>query len=165
MNNANNNISIQSPIPTCWIGQQEVLVLVAPPASGKSTLAMALQENYHYVRVNRDELGSIDTCLKLAKEALTVGKSVVVDNTNINRTARSVWVKLVRDFNMNHATNDDANSQERVKLRAIVLDVPKEICFQLAKYRLANPTTRVADRRHIPSVGNCNCYLFAFLLA
>jgi DNA 3'-phosphatase len=144
-------VSFEQLIPPSWHGRQEVVLLVAAPASGKSTVALRFQQNHNYVRVNRDEMGSLEACLRKAQEAMQQGNSVVVDNTNLNATTRMAWTKLVREHN--NAKKQCASDTSNVALRALVLDVPSEVCLQLARYRIADPMTREADRRHIPSGG------------
>lgn len=81
------------------LGEQEVVLLVAPPASGKTTLSTRFQE-LGYVRVNQDESGSLKTCIQQGKDALAQGKSVVVDNTNLNVATRATWLEIARLHNV-----------------------------------------------------------------
>ncbi len=76
----------------------EILLLVAPPASGKSTLAKRLVNDYGYVRINQDESGSLSTCMQQAKEALEQRRKVVIDNTNLNPITRQHWFSLARQY-------------------------------------------------------------------
>ncbi|CAM9862445.1 unnamed protein product, partial [Sphacelaria rigidula] len=62
------------------VGALELVVLVGPPASGKSTLCKTRLPSH--VRVNQDELSSLAKCKKAATAALKEGKSVVIDATN-----------------------------------------------------------------------------------
>ncbi|PVD23837.1 hypothetical protein C0Q70_17111 [Pomacea canaliculata] len=77
---------------------QELLVLVGVPASGKSTFSKQYFQPNGYVSVNRDTLGTVQKCLKVAREALDSGKSVVVDNTNPSRSARGAFLELAKEF-------------------------------------------------------------------
>lgn len=81
----------------------EIILLVAPPASGKSTLAREfVRRGYH--RINQDELKDANACLRVARSLLSKpgeeGKGIVVDNTNLNPTARSAWLKLAQEFHV-----------------------------------------------------------------
>ncbi|XP_046581207.1 uncharacterized protein F21D5.5-like [Haliotis rubra] len=76
---------------------QEVVLMVGPPACGKSTLRKQYLEKNGYVTVNRDTMGTVEKCIKAAKEALSSGKSVVVDNTNPSVDARSRFIALAED--------------------------------------------------------------------
>jgi predicted kinase len=79
--------------------QHEILLIVAPPASGKSTLARAFAQKYGYTRINQDELGNFKKCLAAGKDAITQKKSLVVDNTNLNKETRFAWIELAKDSN------------------------------------------------------------------
>lgn len=46
--------------------------------------------------VNRDTLGTKEKCIKVAKEALSTGKSVVIDNTNPDPASRAEFLALVK---------------------------------------------------------------------
>lgn len=71
----------------------EVVLMVAPPACGKSTLTRKLEAN-GYRSVNQDSLGSVGKCLDAAEGYLKGGESVCVDNTNMDPTTRAKWVAL-----------------------------------------------------------------------
>lgn len=75
-------------------GVPELVVLVAPAASGKSSLARRMPGHR---RVNQDGLGSRRACLETAREALRSGRSVVVDNTNLTRAIRREWLVLAAE--------------------------------------------------------------------
>jgi bifunctional polynucleotide phosphatase/kinase len=50
-----------------------------------------------HTRVNQDSLKTIKACLTAAKDALSQGRSVVVDNTNISVDVRKTWVDFARE--------------------------------------------------------------------
>ena len=75
-------------------GSPEVVVLVAPAACGKSTVARRMRGHR---RVNQDGLGSRKTCMETARSALRSGSSVVVDNTNLTRAIRREWISLAAE--------------------------------------------------------------------
>ena len=58
----------------------EVVLLIGPPASGKSHICEAFFEDYE--RVSQDVLKTLSKCQRKAQSALKMKKSVVVDNTN-----------------------------------------------------------------------------------
>ena len=83
--------SIFTPEP----GVREIVLIVAPPACGKTKLSRKFDLNL-YSRINQDFLRTIDKCLSKAREELKEGKNIVVDNTNISVETRSKWIALAR---------------------------------------------------------------------
>ena len=80
---------------------QEILLLVAPPASGKSTLAEKFEEEQSYERINQDTLKTEEKCFVVAREALTEKKrSIIIDNTNITIEKRRKWIQLATELNI-----------------------------------------------------------------
>jgi hypothetical protein len=63
-------------------------------ASGKSTFVKTHLIPKGYVHVNRDTLKTADKCLKVCRESLKDGKSVVVDNTSPEPATRAQYIKL-----------------------------------------------------------------------
>jgi hypothetical protein len=87
------------PCPTLFApaDRQEIVLLVAPPSTGKSTLARRFDPSL-YTTVNSDTLKTVEKCMAVAGEALRGGvKSVVVDNTNMEQAARARWVAFARE--------------------------------------------------------------------
>lgn len=70
----------------------KLILLVGVPGSGKSTLATT--QFAGMTRINQDELGSRDRCLKLCNEALARGESIVIDRCNQTPHQRKEWIKL-----------------------------------------------------------------------
>ena len=64
-------------------GKQEVIVLVGPPAAGKTTFAHTYFVSKGYVYVNQDTLKTRPACLKLAEASLKEGKSVIIGNYSL----------------------------------------------------------------------------------
>ena len=58
-------------------GVQEIVLIVAPPACGKTTLSKKFDENIYY-RINQDTLRTIDKCILKAKEELKTGKCMIM---------------------------------------------------------------------------------------
>jgi len=103
----------------CEQSYQEMVVLVGPPASGKSHIAQSSFPSY--VRVNRDTLGTASKCLKATREALQNGKSVVIDNTNPSQKARAGYVDIAQ--------------KSDVPIRCIVVDACDELVQHNNRYR------------------------------
>ncbi|PGH04098.1 polynucleotide kinase 3'-phosphatase [Helicocarpus griseus UAMH5409] len=92
----------------------ELVIFCGSPGSGKSTYYWRYLKPLDYERVNQDILKSRPKCLKVAKEFLTAGKSVAVDNTNANPETRAHWVQLAKELN--------------VPIRCINITTPPQIC-------------------------------------
>uniref|UniRef100_A0A8C2WZ93 Polynucleotide kinase 3'-phosphatase n=1 Tax=Cyclopterus lumpus TaxID=8103 RepID=A0A8C2WZ93_CYCLU len=74
----------------------EVIVAVGFPASGKSTFFHAHVIPKGYVYVNRDTLGSWQSCVSACERALKEGRSVAVDNTNPEPESRKRYVDVAK---------------------------------------------------------------------
>uniref|UniRef100_A0A8C9VMC5 Polynucleotide kinase 3'-phosphatase n=1 Tax=Scleropages formosus TaxID=113540 RepID=A0A8C9VMC5_SCLFO len=77
---------------TC--SQQEVVVAVGYPASGKSTFFHKHIVPKGYVYVNRDTLGSWQNCVSACERGLKEGRSVAVDNTNPDPESRKRYLDV-----------------------------------------------------------------------
>jgi energy-coupling factor transporter ATP-binding protein EcfA2 len=102
---------------------REVVLLVGPSASGKSTLAKALLKHTNglrfsgstsngatsnngiaidkgeYAYINQDQLGSREKCIETSQLALLNAQNVLVDNTNVDKTVRRQWIDWVTECN------------------------------------------------------------------
>ncbi|XP_037077036.1 bifunctional polynucleotide phosphatase/kinase-like [Pollicipes pollicipes] len=76
--------------------EQEVVVLVGPPGSGKSHVTRRQLVPAGYVPANRDTLKSWQKCVQVVEQAVKEGKSAAVDNTNGDRESRQRYVALGR---------------------------------------------------------------------
>lgn len=74
----------------------EVIVAVGFPASGKSTFFHTHVIPKGYVYVNRDTLGSWQSCVTACERALKEGRSVAVDNTNPDPESRKRYVDVAK---------------------------------------------------------------------
>nr|CAD7262359.1 unnamed protein product [Timema shepardi] len=73
--------------------EQEAVVLVGYPGSGKSFFARTQLVPSGYSHINRDTLGSWQRCVAAMVAALHRGKSVVVDNTNPDKESRQRFIE------------------------------------------------------------------------
>lgn len=81
--------------------QIEMVLLMGPPAAGETTFAKKhFTMNNKYIYVSRDELKTQVKCLKIAKNALEQKKSVVIDNTNPDKTSRKKYIEIAQQFNV-----------------------------------------------------------------
>ncbi|KAH7668129.1 Protein F21D5.5, partial [Aphelenchoides avenae] len=76
----------------------EIIVLVGPQASGKSTVATQWANEHDYAIVSQDILKTWQNCVKSADSALREGRSVIVDNTNRDPETRKRYVDLARSL-------------------------------------------------------------------
>ena len=92
---------------------KDFLILVGLPASGKTTFS----KNYlqDYLIINQDTLKTKAKCLKQTKEAIKNNiKKIAIDNTNVTKKSRNIYLELVKDNNYN--------------IRCIIFDTPYDIC-------------------------------------
>lgn len=103
--------------------KQEMVFMVGPPASGKSTYCQRYYPNY--VRINQDTLKTKVKCLKRAREALDAGDSLVIDNTNPKKKDRKEFLDLIVGA-----------GKGNVQTTALVLDTPKDLALHLNELRV-----------------------------
>lgn len=110
----------------------KVLMLKGLPASGKSTYAKELvAKDHNWVRVNKDDLrammnggvfsGKLEKQIvrierKLAEDALKIGKSVVIDDTNFNPDHEEYFRRLAKMY------------MEEFEVK--FFDTPLEVCIE-----------------------------------
>ncbi|TMW60427.1 hypothetical protein Poli38472_000469 [Pythium oligandrum] len=117
----------------CVRSEQELIVLVGPPASGKSFNARRLfsDASASYVVVNQDELKSVARCKSACIDALKSGKSVVVDSTNRDPRARREWV--------------DVAKAQKLPVRCFVLDISKPLAMHLNTFRMLTSAKAIPE--------------------
>jgi len=111
----------------------EIVVFVGFPSSGKTSFYREHFEQHGYVHVNQDTLGSKDKCLKHVASSVEMGKSVVVDNTNRNRSTREPYVVLA--------------SKLQCPIRCIYFATPREVAMHNDIYRAFLAATREDEAR------------------
>jgi len=77
---------------------QEVILMIGPPASGKTSIAKRIFKEWKYVRINQDSLGSKKKVDDLLKKSLNNGKSVVLDSTNGNPDRRGEQIDIAKNY-------------------------------------------------------------------
>jgi len=75
---------------------QEMVILVGIQGSGKSHVARKL-ESEGYIVASNDRSGGKDKSLRIAREGLSSGKKVVVDNTHRDVDSRKDYIKLANE--------------------------------------------------------------------
>jgi bifunctional polynucleotide phosphatase/kinase len=113
---------IITPAPQKVFDSQELILLIGPPASGKSTLVKRCFPTL--TRINRDTLKTKAKCIKETKLALQRGESVVIDNTNPDVASRKEYIDLARSIN------------PKITVTAIVINIEKELVLHLNDLRV-----------------------------
>jgi len=76
--------------------EQELVIMVGRPASGKSSFTTKHFVPAGYIRVNRDTLGTPAKCKKAMEAAFLEGNSVVIDNTNPSASTRAEYIRVAQ---------------------------------------------------------------------
>ncbi len=93
------------------------------PGAGKSTF-LHNHMGDKYVRVNQDSLGTAEKCIKACRQALSEGKSVIIDNLNQTKDQRSRYIPLAK--------------AQGVPVRLFYFEATKEICMHNNQQRVIN---------------------------
>ena len=108
----------------------EVVMLIGPPSSGKTTLANSLKD---FTTVSQDDLKYKSKCLKLMENTLKQGGKVIIDNTHGKISSRKQYLEIAKKHNK--------------KVLAIEFSITKEQCLFLVNYRC-----KVNKRIKLPDV-------------
>lgn len=74
--------------------KKELIIMMGYPGSGKTEFVKKYILPHDYVHVNQDTCKTKAKCLTLTERALIKGKSVVIDNTNMDPLTRSLYIVL-----------------------------------------------------------------------
>lgn len=79
-----------------------LIVFCGLPASGKSTFYSKYLKHLNYNHVSRDQLKTMDSCVRKAERHLIEKQNCVIDNTNLEVDSRLKWIQLARkhDFSV-----------------------------------------------------------------
>ena len=110
--------------------------MVGCPGSGKSHFAKTHLRNYHYI--NRDTLGNWQKCVTQTDEALSQGKSVVVDNTNPDKVSRQRYINIAKKHNLPVRCFVMTLDKEHIKHNNMV----RELRFYKLFFRRKNPNKK-----------------------
>jgi len=114
--------------------KQEMIILVGPPASSKSTFGRRFSENGDgcYEVVCQDDLKTKAKVITAVKKALQAGKSVIVDRKNEYTVDRAEFIEMAVEFD--------------VPVRIVWFDMHRELSEHLATYR------EIIVNKHIPQI-------------
>ncbi|OOF96995.1 hypothetical protein ASPCADRAFT_205751 [Aspergillus carbonarius ITEM 5010] len=116
----------------------ELVVFCGSPGAGKSSFYWDYLEPLNYERVNQDLLKTRPKCIKVAKEHLAAGRSVVVDNTNADPETRAHWVQIAKEFH--------------VPIRCVYFTASPALCRHNNAVRAANQTLNPESRTLLPGI-------------
>ncbi|KAH1486678.1 hypothetical protein LV164_006543 [Aspergillus fumigatus] len=127
-------------VPAPFIRQspRELVIFCGSPGAGKSTFYWNHLQPLGYERVNQDNLKTRQKCIKVAKEFLAAGASVVVDNTNADPNTRAEWVRVAKEFN--------------VPIRCVYFTSSPELCKHNNAVRAANRSLNPESRARLPGI-------------
>jgi bifunctional polynucleotide phosphatase/kinase len=122
---------------------QELVIIVGSPASGKSTLVKKYFPTY--VQINQDKLKTKKKCLTAAQQALSSGKSVIIDNTNPTSQTRAEYISIAKDvvpIRCFHVTTPPLIANHLNVLRCILGHAKKipSIAFRVYESKFEPPT-------------------------
>ncbi|OBT51128.1 hypothetical protein VE04_07182, partial [Pseudogymnoascus sp. 24MN13] len=139
VNTASVNDTAEDP-PFVPSSEQEIILFVGSPASGKSTFYHQHFQHLSpsYIRINQDLLKTRDKCLKVARTHLEEGVSVVIDNTNADEATRKHWVELARE--------------KGVGIRCVVFETGGGVCRHNDVVRALNLEMNPEKRTILPNI-------------
>jgi len=79
---------------------QEIVIMVGFPGSGKSSYAKKIKKEHKYKVISRDKLGTIKKCEEKTEKYLKKGKSVIIDNTNGTDVHRKGFIDIAKKFDI-----------------------------------------------------------------
>ncbi|CAB3980855.1 bifunctional polynucleotide phosphatase kinase isoform X2 [Paramuricea clavata] len=101
--------------------EQEVVIMVGYPASGKTTFVKKHLLPNGYVHVNRDTVGKWQKCVAMCGSELARKKSVVIDNTSPDKESRQRYIQAAKKKNVPvrcflfNVTHDHALHNNRIR--------------------------------------------------
>lgn len=127
--------------------KKALIILVGPPASGKSTWGkkFASENNVEYVSTDeiRAQIGSGEADQSVSAAAFGIarrkvfttldsGKSAMIDATNVNRKSRKDWIKM--------------GKESGAYIIAVAFEVPKEELYRRDAQRPRHVGNEIIDR-------------------
>ncbi len=139
----------KSPIRVASSTTQELVIMVGYPASGKSTITQTVFKPNGYVILESDVLKTMPKIRSGLKNALTIGKSVVVDATNPTRERRKEYIDLAKAVNPElikirviHVATSMDESVERNNMRPKEKGVPM-IAYYTYRKKFEEPNASI----------------------
>ncbi|TDZ39419.1 Bifunctional polynucleotide phosphatase/kinase [Colletotrichum spinosum] len=117
---------------------QDIVICCGPPGAGKSTFFWKHLKPLGYERVNQDTLKTREKCVQAAKEHLSAGRSVAIDNTNADPETRAVWVQLAE--------------KHQIPIRCVWFKTPLIVCEHNDAVRSMNTSMNPESRVALPKM-------------
>ncbi|CAH8591210.1 unnamed protein product [Schistosoma intercalatum] len=127
--------------------KSELILMVGPPASGKSHFCSRVLAPLGYEVISRDNVGTWQKCVQAVEQSISKGLPVVVDNTNMDLESRTRYIKIAKvwdipvkcfimETSMEHAQHNE-------RFRALTNSSHKPISqmvFNMMKSKYEKPT-------------------------
>ncbi|VTZ69381.1 bifunctional polynucleotide phosphatase/kinase, putative [Plasmodium chabaudi chabaudi] len=101
---------------------QKLIILIGPPGCGKTFLCKFYFPNY--VRISEEELKTKKKCINMLNECITQGKSAIIDNINLSKKNRAIYIDEAKKINQN------------INIYAIFFNYSKELTIHLNTFKL-----------------------------
>ncbi|KAJ1917069.1 DNA kinase/phosphatase Pnk1 [Mycoemilia scoparia] len=134
-----------------------VVIMVGPPASGKSTIsAKHLVRDRGFVHINQDTLGTKQKCIIELQNAINKASDqensehsgccggVVIDNTNPEEKTRAEYINIIKKSSLYKAS--------KVRIYCVYMDVSFEIARHNCSFRLQKNQVRWFEEENLGRV-------------
>jgi bifunctional polynucleotide phosphatase/kinase len=79
----------------------ELIIMVGFPGSGKSFLSKYISNIYNYKIINQDTIGTKIKCIKETTKFMKTNNNIIVDSTNPDIESRKIWINLANQHKYN----------------------------------------------------------------
>ncbi len=151
---------------------KEMVLMVGYQGSGKSFIANEIGKNHGYVVINQDTLKKKEKCHQFAKNEMSKGKSIIIDQTNPDKETRKEWINIAKNYNYQIRVILMTTSRELAKhnnyFRYLIngADIVPEIAYRIYSSKFKKPElnegiTEILEA-HCGKPKNYSYYLFLY---